>query len=136
MSASTRPPRRRTSSLVDEHPAYPTPEPAPSPAESVHVTAVSPAHAGTHAREARTRGELAEARARKSARDAAWTWIAAARKTSRRVEEWADAMGAAREAGVLPGVLRELIGEAAAQLGVPVDAVPVEVWRAAGLNRP
>jgi hypothetical protein len=136
MSASSRPPRRQTSSLVDEHPAFPAPPPeAPPAAPPAEPPVGGSSRAGARLREreeAREREHLTEARARTAARDAAWGWAAATRRANRRRDEWTEAMGAARRAGTLPGVLREYIAEAADRLGVDVADVPAEVWTAAG----
>lgn len=152
MNASTRPPRRRKSALAGEHPAYPSsvPEQAtqpqqqptqqPEPTETAAaepVAPVSPVDAGTRARDIDTRpagrATADEARLRKLARDGAFGWAAAMRKADKRADEWAREMQRAREAGALPGVLREYIEEAAERVGCDPREVPAEVWRAAGL---
>lgn len=149
MNASTRPPRRRKSALAGEHPAYPTsvPEQAtqpqqpateqPEPEPTERAEPALPVDAGTRVREVDPRptgrSTAGEARARKLARDGAFGWAAAMRKADKRADEWAHEMARAREAGALPGVLREYIGEAADKVGCDVSDVPVEVWRAAGL---
>lgn len=152
MNASQRPPRRRRSALVDEHPAYPT-TPAPGPAaEAVHeqppaaeqdndtndgsdhlvsessrAAARPPGHASVPSR-------AGEQRARAQARNAAWSWAKARVRLDRRVAEWCDEMAAAREAGTSPAVLREYVREAADRSGLRHDQVPAEVWHAAGLD--
>ncbi|MHA6801750.1 hypothetical protein [Bounagaea algeriensis] len=70
----------------------------------------------------------------KQARDKAYGWKAARLKLESRGDEWAAAMATAREQGAPPGALRELIEEAAFRARVPVDAVPNDVWRAAGIE--
>lgn len=143
MSASQRPPRRRKSSLADEHPAYPAPVPAPEedekqgdtaeqPEETSRVVAALPSERPTVVNP--TGGGLGEARARAAARDAAWSWAKAATRLDRRVGEWSEQMAQARTAGTSPGVLREYIREAAERVGIEVDEVPREVWHAAGLT--
>lgn len=151
MNASTRPPRRRKSALAGEHPAYPasvpeqptqpqqptTEQPTAEAKPAAQAEPVSPVDASTRVRETEPRpagrSTADEARARKLARDGAFGWAAAMRRTDKRADEWAREMARAREAGALPGVLREYIGEAANKVGCDVSEVPVEVWRAAGL---
>lgn len=151
MNATARPQRRRKSSLASEHPAYPAPSPNP-PGEDKQRP--SEANSVEHSREdARTRARedeqaperqsmgtrprrstADEARSRKLARDAAFGWAAAMRKADKRADEWAREMSRAREAGALPGVLRDYIGEAAERVGIDPSSVPDEVWHAAGLD--
>lgn len=154
-AASSRPPRRRKSALASEHPAYPAPtpvpdKPAPEPGEQQaeqQFTESSREDTRTRVREQtstaagedqvprRRRSTPDEARARKYARDAAFGWASAMRKADTRAGEWAQQMERAREAGTLPGVLREYITEATERVGCDPAEVPSEVWHAAGLDR-
>jgi len=140
MNAQARPQRRRKSSLASEHPAYP-PTQVPGADQDDSPTAGSvpehppdttPSRADASARARPARGD--EARARKLARDAAYGWASARRKTDKRLDEWATEMERARAAGSLPGVLREYIVEAAERVGLDPSDVPAEVWHAAGLT--
>lgn len=90
----------------------------------------------TPATASRPRSTADEARARKLARDAAYGWAAAMRKTDKRADEWAQEMQRARVAGALPGVLRDYITEAADRVGIEPAEVPHAVWQAADLKPP
>jgi len=120
VNASSKPQRRRKSSLAGEHPAYP----APVPQQATQQQQPPSPEQG---------GGADEARARKYARDAAYGWAATRRKLDSRTEQWTHEVTTARDAGTLPGVLREQIGEAADRAGIPLEQIPDEVWHAAGI---
>jgi hypothetical protein len=140
-------PRRRKSKLAGTHPAHHQAGAEPPPdddqtsqtADQTDQTgpqAASVTALAGHRQDQDEEHRRAAAKARKTARDAAWGWSAAHKRITRRSGEWAAAMAGARELGATPGVLRECIAEAAAQASVPEAAVPAEVWTAAGLSPP
>jgi TPP-dependent indolepyruvate ferredoxin oxidoreductase alpha subunit len=86
----------------------------------------------TPRRDARANSQ-AEARARQTTRNAAWSWAAATRKAEQRRSEWAEQMAHARSLGTLPAILHDYVIEAAEQAGLTARDVPPEVWTAAGL---
>ena len=149
MSASQRPPRRRKSSLADEHPAWPSgagtdtqtpdaPEPSspePSSPETAEPSTADRGRAATRAR-ARDRRDIAEARARAQARDAAWSWARAQERLNYRSNTWAEQMTQARQAGTDPAVLQEYVREAIEQSGTDTEHVPRGVRHAARLDAP
>lgn len=142
-TSSGKPPRRRRSSLAEQHPAYPTPAPEPTqdrpPSESERDEFESRAATRPPAHDATPDAgpsRAAEQRARADARNAAWSWAKAAVRLDRRVAEWCDEMRRARQSGTAPAVLREYIGEAAERVGIDPGDVPREVWRAAGVDPP
>lgn len=79
---------------------------------------------------------IEQAQARTDARDAAYGWGAARRRLDARTRAWIAALERARELGALPGVLGDYIREGAERAGIDPSEVPVEVWRAAGLDHP
>lgn len=151
---NAKPARRRKSSLAGQHPAIP-PEAAPSTTTSPEAPAPAQASAPASVTElpsspaaalergpapARTREEddvrAEQARARTEARDAAYGWGSARRKLDKKTREWIAALERARELGALPGVLGDYVREGAERAGIEPGEVPVEVWRAAGLDHP
>ena len=151
---NAKPARRRKSSLAGQHPAIP-PEAAPSTTASPEAPAPAQASAPASVTElpsspaaalergpapARTREEddvrAEQARARTEARDAAYGWGSARRKLDKKTREWIAALERARELGALPGVLGDYVREGAERAGIEPGEVPVEVWRAAGLDHP
>ena len=153
---NAKPARRRKSSLAGHHPAIP-PEAVPSTTTASEPPAPAPARAPAPASvtelpnspaaapergpaPVRTREEddlrAEQARARTDARDAAYGWGSARRKLDRKTREWITLLERARELGALPGVLGDYIREGAERGGVDPSEVPVEVWRAAGLDHP
>jgi len=136
VSAAERPQRRHRSDLVDEPPWRST---AAEEAERDAAPGIGDVGQGDGA--ARRRGpeggrHPAEPRARTVARNAAWGWAAAVRRTDERTRVWADEMRAARALGTVPALLREFVREAAAAAEVPESSVPPVVWEAAGLVPP
>lgn len=129
--------RRRRSKLAGSHPAYPAGDVDQADRDAVVTslpqTDTRPPVPVTEPNEEHRR---AGAKARKTARDAAWGWSAAHKRLGRRTGEWSAEMARARELGTAAGVLREYIAEAAKQAGVADDQVPADVWRAAGLAPP
>lgn len=158
---NAKPARRRKSSLAGHHPAIP-PEAVPSttasePPAPAPARAPAPAQASAPASvtelpsnlaaapergpaPARTREEddlrTEQARARTDARDAAYGWGSARRKLDQKTRAWIASLERARELGALPGVLGDYVREGAERAGIDPSEVPVEVWRAAGLDRP
>lgn len=157
---NAKPARRRKSSLAGHHPAIP-PEAVPSTTTTSEspapALAQAPAHASVPASvtelpdgpvaapergpaPVRTREEddlrAEQARARTDARDAAYGWGSARRKLDKRTRAWIASLERARELGALPGVLGDYIREGAERAGIDPSEVPVEVWRAAGLDHP
>ena len=149
---TAKPARRRKSSLAGQHPAIPpeavpstttspeAPAPAPAPASVTELPSSPTAAPERGPAPARTREEddlrAEQARARADARDAAYGWGSARRKLDKRTRAWIAALERARELGALPGVLGDYIREGAERGGIDPSEVPVEVWRAAGLDHP
>ncbi|MGH3784736.1 MAG: hypothetical protein ACRDRO_30030, partial [Pseudonocardiaceae bacterium] len=77
-----------------------------------------------------------EARARTAARNAAWGWAAATKKTTDRLDTWVTNTRRARELGTAPGLLHEFIREAAQRAGLDETATPPQVWAAADPDSP
>ena len=151
---NAKPARRRKSSLAGHHPAIP-PEAVPSTTTTSESPAPALAQAPAHASvtelpdgpvaapergpaPVRTREEddlrAEQARARTDARDAAYGWGSARRKLDKKTRAWVTALQRARELGALPGVLGDYVREGAERAGIDPGEVPVEVWRAAGLD--
>lgn len=101
------------------------------------------AHADTHAlsvpRVAVDDSELAryeQLQQQKAIRDAGYAWAASLSRYTQRTKSWASAITAARLAGTPPAILRTLIEEAAHRAQAAPEAVPAQVWQAAGLAPP
>lgn len=109
---------------ADAHPGAPAGVSAPGRSD----TQLPPIAAGGDSAAARQQWQQ-----QKMARDAGYAWVAAVRRHTQRAAAWAAAMADARRAGVPPAVLRTLIEEAAHRAQVPLEAVPAQVWHAAGL---
>ncbi len=155
---NAKPVRRRKSSLAGQHPAIPpeavpstttssespapalAPAPAPAPASVTELPNSPSAAPERGPAPARTREEddlrAEQARARTEARDAAYGWGSARRKLDKKTRAWVTSLERARELGALPGVLGDYVREGAERAGIEPGEVPVEVWRAAGLDHP
>jgi len=72
----------------------------------------------------------------KAIRDAGYAWAASLSRYTQRTKSWASAITAARLAGTPPAILRTLIEEAAHRAQAVPEAVPAQVWQAAGLAPP
>lgn len=101
------------------------------------------AHADTHAlsvpQVAVDDSELAryeQLQQQKAIRDAGYAWAASLSRYTQRTKSWASAITAARLAGTPPAILRTLIEEAAHRAQAAPEAVPAQVWQAAGLAPP
>src|SRR5690606_39521739 len=68
----------------------------------------------------------------KAIRDAGYAWAASLSRYTQRTKSWASAITAARLAGTPPAILRTLIEEAAHRAQAAPEAVPAQVWQAAG----
>jgi hypothetical protein len=74
----------------------------------------------------RTR-DLAEARGRKKARDAAYGWAAAEARVRDRHRELDAELSAARDRGTDPDTLREYLHEACDRYGISPDTLPPDL---------
>ncbi|MEU4345610.1 hypothetical protein AB0H00_30890 [Nocardia sp. NPDC023852] len=133
-SQQPQPPQRRKSLLSEDDgwevsarppavPAQPAPPPAAPPATREYASRVG-------ARPRETRGharDLAEARGRKSARDAAHAWAAATRKAADRRDELIAERDAALGRGTAAGLLAGYILEACERHGIDWHLLPPEI---------
>ncbi|MGW4719387.1 hypothetical protein [Nocardia sp. NPDC004260] len=131
---SSEPPRRRKSLLseddmweVSAKPPAVTEQPTPAPT-TPPATRDSGPRAGARPRETRGHArDLAEARGRKSARDAAHAWAAATRKAADRRDELIAERDAALGRGTAAGLLAGYIREACERHGIDWHLLPPEI---------
>ncbi|MEV6073372.1 hypothetical protein AB0L82_43075 [Nocardia sp. NPDC052001] len=137
MTSSEQPPQRKKSLLseddmwtVSAQPPAVTEQPARPPAAPPKTPPARVSGIRVDARPRETRGharDLAEARGRKTARDAAHAWASAARKAADRRAELVTERDAALARGTDPAMLVDFILEACERHGVDWHLLPADV---------
>ncbi|GAB2683208.1 hypothetical protein [Nocardia goodfellowii] len=124
----TEPPTRKKSALNDDDDWSAPANPPPATAKPVREVPPVTARTSTPARGIRGHArDIAEARARKKVRDAAYAWAASAHRTAARRDELGAELQAARQHGSDPDVLVGYLTEACERYGLDPATVPQQL---------